>query len=269
MATAALSSQLPIWLGGVRERRPVHLQILIGGVVILVVRATASRTIGLSPGYCYGLIAVFPLRPKTDEKDRGRLPAIASVVWLLVSTAAFFSTVPALHAATPPNPSPGLLIFVPALNVTFLRGVASLAFGMIPLPFLPGRHVRQWNRAAWYRIAAVGLISFVAFLLAPGSVTPGELRRVALISLFAAIVVFAGISLVFVGYFHRQPSEDEDGDGQGNEEYGDEPARHPMDTPPATPDGSATNGESSGPIETEWSLGARSSDRPGAGAVVG
>jgi hypothetical protein len=30
---------------------------------------SASRAIGLSPGYCYGLIAVFVLRPRTNEKD--------------------------------------------------------------------------------------------------------------------------------------------------------------------------------------------------------
>ena len=235
-----LSSQLVIWLGGLREGRRVHLQILVGGMVIAIVCVSASRIIGLSPGYCYGLIAVFHLRPKTDEKDWGRLHAISSVVVLAVSTAAFFLTVPAFHAATSPNPSPWLLIIVPALNVTFLGGFASLAFGMFPLPFLPGRHVRQWNRAAWYLITAVGLIGFVAVLLSPGSGTPAELRHVALIPLFAAFAIFAGLSLVFMGYFHLRPNEAVEGDdGQGNEEYGDEvpDVRAELMNPSDTPEG--------------------------------
>jgi hypothetical protein len=114
------------------------------------------------------------------------------------------------------------LIIVPALNVTFLGGFASLAFGMFPLPFLPGRHVRHWNRTAWYLITGVGLIGFVAVLLSPGSGTPAELRHVALIPLFAAFAVFAGLSLVFMGYFHLRPNESTEDDGQGDEEYGDD-----------------------------------------------
>ena len=205
VSIVTLSSQLPIWLGGLRERRHVHLQVLIGGMVIAIVCVASSRALGLSPGYCYGLIAVFHLRPKTDEKDWGRLHAISAVVVLVVSTAAFFLTVPLFHLATEPNPNPLLLIIVPALNVTFLGGFAGLAFGMFPLPFLPGRHVARWNRPAWLAITAIGLIGFVAVLLSPGSGTPAELRHVALIPLISAFVLFGALSLAFMLYFHFHP----------------------------------------------------------------
>jgi PKD repeat protein len=200
-----LTSQLPILFGGLREHRKIHMHVLVGGMIIAIICVSASRAIGLSPGYCYGLIAVFVLRPHTDEKDWGRLHAIASVCVLVVSTAAFLLTVPVFHAATQSSPSPFWLILDPALNVTFLGGFASLAFGMLPLPFLPGRHVRNWNPWAWMVITTIGLIGFVAVLLTPGSGSPDELRHVALIPLFVAFGMFAAGSLAFMAYFHLRP----------------------------------------------------------------
>jgi DNA-binding beta-propeller fold protein YncE len=206
VAIVTLTSQLPILFGGLRERRKIHMHVLIGGMIIAIICVSTSRLVGLSPGYCYGLIAVFVLRPHTDEKDWGRLHAIASVCVLVVSTAAFLLTVPVFHAATAANPSPIWLILDPALNVAFLGGFASLAFGMLPLPFLPGRHVRQWNRIAWLIITGIGLIGFVAVLLTPGSGSPSELHHVALVPVFVAFGAFALASLAFMGYFHLRPA---------------------------------------------------------------
>jgi PKD repeat protein len=209
VAIVTLTSQLPILFGGLREHRKIHMHVLVGGMIIAIICVSASRAIGLAPGYCYGLIAVFVLRPHTDEKDWGRLHAIASVCVLVVSTIAFFLTVPVFHAATQSSPSPFWLILDPALNVTFLGGFASLAFGMLPLPFLPGRHVRHWNMVAWLIITTVGLIGFVAVLLTPGSGSPSELHHVALVPLFVAFAVFAAGSLAFMAYFHLRPAPPE------------------------------------------------------------
>jgi PKD repeat protein len=209
VSIVTLTSQLPILFGGLRERRKIHMHVLIGGMIIAIVCVAASRLIGLSPGYCYGLIAVFVLRPHTDEKDWGRLHAIASVCVLVVATAAFLLTVPVYHLATASSPSPFWLVLDPALNVTFLGGFASLAFGMLPLPFLPGRHVRHWNPIAWMVITTIGLIGFVAVLLTPGSGTRSELHHVALVPLFVAFGIFALGSLAFMAYFHLRPAPSE------------------------------------------------------------
>lgn len=206
VGVVTLTSQVPVLLGGLREHRKVHMHVLVGGMIIAIICVSVSRAVGLSPGYCYGLIAVFVLRPHTDQRDWGRLHAIASVCVLVVSTAAFFLTVPVFHAATSSHPSPLWLILDPALNVTFLGGFASLAFGMFPLPFLPGRHVRAWNKWAWMVITTVGLIGFVAVLLSPGSGSPNEVQHIALVPLIVAFGLFAFGSLAFMAYFHLRPS---------------------------------------------------------------
>ena len=123
-----------------------------------------------------------------------------------MSTVAFFLTVPVCHAVTQSSPSPFWLILDPALDVTFLGGFASLAFGMLPFPFLSGRHVRHWNPWAWMVLTTIGLIGFVAVLLTPGSGSPSELRHVALVPLFVAFALFAVGSLAFMAYFHLRPA---------------------------------------------------------------
>lgn len=207
VGVVTMASQVPVAIGGLREKREVHLQVLLGGMVIAIVCVAASRAIGLSPGYCYGLIAILVLRPKVREEEWGKLHALASVVVFVVATAAFLLTIPVYHAATSVHPSPFCLILVPALNVVFLGGFASLAFGMFPLPFLPGYHVKNWNFTAWMVISLVGLIGFLAVLLAPGSGSSNEVHHVALIPLLIAFAIFAIVSLVLILYFHRHPSQ--------------------------------------------------------------
>jgi hypothetical protein len=123
-----------------------------------------------------------------------------------VNTVAFCLTVPVCHAVTQSSPSPFWLILDPALDVTFLGGFASLAFGMLPFPFLSGRHVRHWNPWAWMVLTTIGLIGFVAVLLTPGSGSPSELRHVALVPLLVAFAIFAVGSLAFMAYFHLRPA---------------------------------------------------------------
>jgi len=202
-----MASQLPVAVGGLREKREIHLQVLLGGMVIAIICVAASRAIGLSPGYCYGLIAIFVLRPKVREEDWGKLHALASLVVFVVASAAFMLTIPVYHAATSPHPSPFWLILVPALDVAFLGGFASLAFGMFPLPFLPGYHVKRWNFTAWLVISFVGLIGFLAVLLAPGSGSSNEIHHVAIVPLLVAFGIFALVSLAMILYFHRHPSK--------------------------------------------------------------
>ena len=161
---------------------------------------SASRWLGLAPGYCYGLIAVYVLRPMPSLKAEGRYHFISSLVVLAVATGAFFLTVPVFRAATAAHPSVLALILDPALNMTFLAGFSSVAFGMFPLPFLPGHGVARWNRWAWALLSVVGLVGYVAVLLSRGSGTAQELHSAGMIPLLSAFVIFALASLGFWAY---------------------------------------------------------------------
>jgi len=215
-----LVSQGPIALVGMREKKTVHLHVLVGGLFIAIICVVASRSLGLAPGYCYGLIAVYVLRPTPSLTAEGRYHFISSLVVLAISTAAFFLTVPVFRVATAPHPALWALILDPALNMTFLAGFSSVAFGMFPLPFLPGHGVARWNRWAWAFLSVVGLMGYVAVLLSPGSGTAQELHSVGMVPLMTAFVLFAVASLGFWAYhvwrakksgeLHHEESEDQE-----------------------------------------------------------
>ena len=206
-----LASQLPVAISGWRRHRQVHLQVLAGGMVIAVACVATSRLVGLAPGYCYGLIASFLIVPGTSMKEEGRLHFIASLTVLVAATTAFFLAVPVFRTATQTNPSPWLLILTPALDSMFLAGFASLAFGMFPLPFLPGRHVAKWNETLWLLVSGLGLIGFVGVLLSPGSGSESELQHVGLVPILTGFGIFAAISVGFMVYFRMRPSDSAEG----------------------------------------------------------
>jgi YVTN family beta-propeller protein len=226
VAILTFASQLPFLVTGLRRHRTVHLQVLLGGMVIAILCVGVSRAIGLSPGYCYGLLAVFLIRPNVEEKDRGRLHAMSSLSILVAATLAFLITDTVFKAATGDNPSVWLLILNPALNIVFLAGFANLAFGMFPLPFLAGQHVVKWNRAVGLLIGGLGLCGFVAVLLTPGSGSTQELQHVGMIPIVGAFVGFAVASLGAMVYFRRHPYTghvEEEGE-EATPELGPEPA---------------------------------------------
>ena len=182
----------------------------------------ASRTLDLVPGYCYGLIAIYAVRPTPEGRVQGRYQFFAQLVVLVVATTAFLLTGPVFHAATSAHPSWTWLVADPALNMIFLGGFSAVAFGMLPLPFLPGHAVAQWNRWAWGGVSLVGLGGYLAVLLSPGSGTSREVHAGALVPLAATFVVFAVISLSFWGYHLRQRRQlGVPLYGEGSEEYED------------------------------------------------
>lgn len=208
IGTLLLSAQLPALIGGLRQHRTVHLQVLLGGLVIAILCVGASRALGLSPGYCYGLIVTFVVAPKVSMREWGKLQGYASITVIVLALAAFALRGPVFRAAAAAHPSPWLLVLTPALDILFVGGFTSVAFGMFPLPFLPGRHMAQWSRPAWIAISFVALVGFVAVLLSRGSGSPSELAHVALVPLIAAFSFFGLASLALMLYFHRHPLEE-------------------------------------------------------------
>jgi hypothetical protein len=201
-----ITSQIPILLGGLREHRKVHMHVLVGGMIIAIVCVSVSRAVGLSPWLL--------LRPHCGVRASAphRSARLGTTARHCVGVrprrqyCGVLSHRAGLSRGHVEPPVTLLLILDPALNVTFLGGFASLAFGMFPLPFLPGRHVRAWNKWAWMVITTVGLIGFVAVLLSPGSGSPSEVQHIALVPLIVAFGLFALGSLAFMAYFHLRPS---------------------------------------------------------------
>ena len=209
VAVVTLGFQLPAIVLGVRTERRSHrvrFRVLVGSIFVGIACVIVSRALALQPGYCYGLIAVFAFRPVLPEKISGRIAAISSIFVLLLSMAAWAVKIPVDHLASHPHPTPGILIFQAGLSVVFMLGIESVSFGMLPLPFLPGRDVAAWNRWAWAGVFTLGLVAFVWTLLQPGNGTAANVQHLDLVPVFVTCGAFAVLSLAFMGYFrYRKP----------------------------------------------------------------
>ena len=175
------------------------------------------------------MIASFLIVPGTSAKEQGRLHFVASLTVLIAATSAFFLAVPVFHTATQANPSPWPLVLTPALDSMFLAGFASLAFGMFPLPFLPGRHVAKWNETLWLLVSGLGLIGFVGVLLSPGSGSQSELQHVGLVPILTVFGIFSAISVGFMVYFRMRPSSTPGEDAEAEELEEAEEAEEALD----------------------------------------
>jgi uncharacterized membrane protein len=91
----------------------------------------------------------------------------------------------------------------------FLAGLGSIVFALVPLPFLPGRAIMQWNRAAWLALFAVGAYAFGVIMLTPRDGYVAAVRWDDVVPALVAFAAFAAISLAFMAWFRfvRPPGE--------------------------------------------------------------
>ena len=206
-AAVTLGFQLPNIVAGRIYENHGQMRVLIGSVVIAAVCVLITRLLNLEPPYLYGLIAVYVFEKELVGRAAGRLTAAAAALVLFISLAAWAVDAP-LHTtlAGEASPSPLLLIVDAGLLAIFATGLGSLAFGLLPLPFLPGRDLFAWNRGAWLLLFGCGVFCFVAVLLAPNS---GYVVSVPWRHALPAIGAFAGfvfLSLAFMTYFKLRPT---------------------------------------------------------------
>ena len=207
VAIVTLGFQLPSVAFGVRAKHRVAFRVLVGSIAVAALCVVTSRVFKLEPGYCYGLIAVFAFMPELPVKSSGRLAALSSLFVLALSLVAWIISLPVNAAASHPHPSPALLVLQAGLGVVFILGIESVSFGMLPLPFLPGRDVAAWNRWAWAGVFGLGLVAFVWTLLQPGNGVTSAVKHVDLIPVAATCGAFALFSLAFMAYFKlRKPT---------------------------------------------------------------
>jgi hypothetical protein len=178
-------------------------------LLLAIVMTVASRIAGFQPGYVYGLVAGYiGLRERRLSARRDGGTVIAGSAALFALSAIAWVALGSVHAdAGLAGASFALRLADGVLCATFLLGVQTLVFGLIPLRFLDGHVLRQWNIAVWAMSYAPGIVLFI-LLLGLNSQTAAQ-RGVAggLISSLVLFVAFGIGSMLFWGFFQlRKPA---------------------------------------------------------------
>jgi len=192
------------------RKKPAHpkLRAIPAGIAIAVMSVLVSRLAHFQPGYLYGLVCGVYFAHRLEKKEEGHVAWIEAASTLVVAVAAWIAFIPVDGAVLRPDPNFGLVLVDDWLASIFVGGIVGIAIGLIPLRFLPGSTLFQWNRVVWAIMFTVSIFGVVGIMLNPssGPARPGSAPVVTAVVLF---VVFGGLSVGFRQYFSkRHPAGD-------------------------------------------------------------
>jgi len=154
------------------------------------------------PGYAYGIIGVLSVSRRVHvrpDRDRGQLKhwrmEFAGMTTLLIAALACwlaYSSMHGDHEAVIPH----------MLQEGWALGSETVALGLIPLSFLPGKVLWNWNRPVWAVLWILGMFLYIQ------SITPAETGAGPLV-IAVTIAIYAAITAgfwVYFAYFHDEAS---------------------------------------------------------------
>jgi len=183
-----------------------RLNFLPGSLLISILMVVLSRVLEFQPGYFYGAMAGLAFASALSKEDQGRLTAGNWLFSLLVSVGAYFLRSPVSHAAARDGASIWWIGLEVCLALIFLWGVEGLAVAMLPMRFLDGRKVMNWNKVVWAGLLFLGLFATVHVLFAPNSGYVGQTTGGVSVAVAVLFAVFGAISVGLWAYFRYRPA---------------------------------------------------------------
>ncbi len=185
-------------ISGTRRRfRTLPAALLIAALLVLL-----SRVAAFTPGYVYGLVGGYASVELTlSRKHQGRAVLFGALSTLMLGAVAWLLWGPVDHAIETSDPSFGLLVADAFLAGTFTVGVEMVLFALVPLRFLDGMKLADWNRGVWFVVygSAAFLFTYVMFgSRAEEAMTLGPGAAVRMLVLF---LIFGAASIAFWGFF--------------------------------------------------------------------
>jgi hypothetical protein len=157
----------------------------------LVVMARLAHFI---PGVVLGTVAEYEPAKKLSVRTAGIRVATTYAVLMVLGLAAWFAWIPVEHAAAKEGASSLILILDSALAITFVSGLESVAFGLLPLTFLDGEDLFTWHKGLWAALWGAAVVWFSIVIVHPALSTYGHLSgtgAVWFVLLFSSLMIIA------------------------------------------------------------------------------
>ncbi|HEY5628271.1 MAG TPA: FGLLP motif-containing membrane protein [Candidatus Limnocylindrales bacterium] len=198
---------LPLAIFCRRQSIDFWLRALPATVAVSIACVLISRLTDFHPGYLYGLVIAIVAATKFDTRTEGKLMAAGALATIVVAVVAWVGLgVVSPLAAAAPDPGPLLIVGQTVLSMVVVAGVQVAAFGMLPLSFMAGEAVKEWNAPVWAALLVFGWIAFGIVILNPANGYLSDTTRTPLFTIVALLVLFSVGSVAFWYYFHRHPT---------------------------------------------------------------
>jgi hypothetical protein len=203
------SFKLPAMLAHRRKTGDLgRLRPLPWALVIAIVFVLVSRIGNLQPGYLYAIVLGAIFVKEVTPQEEGRETFYGSL-WTLGAAVVSWLGLTWLRGTGADPSGFGMTLLSIAFAAVVVGGLEATAFGLMPLRFMPGYPMYQWNRLGWALLWGLSLFGFVHILISPSSGYVSELSPSAFV---AALGVFAGFGAISIGtwlYFRVRPAPDD------------------------------------------------------------
>jgi hypothetical protein len=189
----------------------VRLHALPAGLAVAAICVLISRLSSFEPGYLYGVIAGLAFQGTLAQPEQGHTVALGAIAGLGIAVIAWLLWIPVGQAAAVHGASFPVVLLADLLGSVFVGGLVGNVIGLMPLRFLPGGTMIQWNRGAWAATFGIAVFGLVEVELRPQSASahPGSAPVVTALVLF---VFFGGITAGLRWYFSRREHSREGGE---------------------------------------------------------
>jgi hypothetical protein len=210
MIVMLLAFAVPLFIGARRQGIGLAARALPATLLVAAGCVVISRVAEFQPGYVYGLIIGFTFSRALSKADEGRLDAVAAGCALALAIVAWIA-LPFVRGSGAGGSQPfGAALLETTFATVVVAGLEAAAIAMLPLRFMPGERVRNWNQRVWAGLLGVAAFGFLHILLNPSSGYLADSTRTSLFTVVWLLLAFGGGSVLFWAYFRfrRQPAAD-------------------------------------------------------------
>ncbi len=178
---------------------PAALRTVPAALGLAIFCTVLSRVSEFVPGYVFGLVLGYvTLRERRlTRAQEGKGVLLGALTALVVSVGAWVGLEFVHDKAIEPGANVGLVIADTVLATTFILGVETVIFGLVPLRVLDGNKLRKWNTWFWAGTYALAILLFVHVLLLNSDAAGSDNDA----SVTGAVVLFAVFALVSLGFW--------------------------------------------------------------------
>ena len=191
---------IPLVLAQRRHGERPSLKVVPVSLLIGVACVLLSRLTGFQPGYLYGLLIGLAFARELSEAEEGRATAIGAGLMLVVSFVSWIGL-----GALPDGDGFGIVVVRTALAALMVAGLEGVVFGLLPMRFLPGEPLYQWNRVLWAGLLLLGAFAFFHILINPASGYLSDTSSTPLFTVLALLLGFTFVSVAFWAWFRFRP----------------------------------------------------------------
>jgi hypothetical protein len=169
------------------------LQPMPAALILVVLSVLVSRLIGIQPGFLFGVVLGVAFAIELRKRQDALLVLLGIGLSLVIGVAAWLGYT-ALATSGVTEPGFWHLLAQETLAATTVEALATMTVALLPLTFLDGKTLFEWNKWVWAGTYIVAIVAFVVIIL-PLSGNWGEMTA----PLLGWGAFFAGFAVLAVG----------------------------------------------------------------------